>query len=375
MQATVVAIAAALAAWIALDYDFDSLGGQVAILVRLHLTGRPASIAALGMLLAAAIVMVRGAAVRLAPAVAICRDRARHAAGLRGGLDLAAGRHRLRAWLHRSVIAMTATAAAVLTAGFGLRTILPPKSDWIERGQTQRAAAGRGGRAGLAAVLIEEGVQFATADGVSMRPWAIALVGVALGGLAAASIALAVRPQLDPLELDDRGRQVYVYAAEAILVLLGVHVRLTMPWLFQDILRYYWMLVVVAVAYLSTGSASGSTAARCPCWPSRCGGRRWCCRWRRRWAFGSCSRSSRRTGSGPSPARRRWYGSLWACSTHLRRRRVARRAVRAGGAELQPRPLGRLASTRTSPSSATRKCGSFRWRWSGWWPSNSAAAA
>ena len=158
-------------------------------------------------------------------------------------------------WLHRSVVAMTAAAVAVFVASFALRTFLPAENDWIERGKRSALPLAAAAATALAAVLLGEGVQTAQFGGTAMMPWAIALVGAALAGLAAASIALAVWPQLDPLELDDRRRQIYVYAAEAILALLGLHVRFTMPWLFTGFFQRYWMLVVMAVAFCGAGLA------------------------------------------------------------------------------------------------------------------------
>src|SRR5581483_4402700 len=83
-----------------------------------------------------------------------------------------------------------------------------------------------------------------------MHPAAIAVVGLAILGLAATCIALAVLPGRDPLQLSERGRTLYVYAAELVLVVLGVHVRVTMPWLFgSGLIEKYWTLIVMVVAY------------------------------------------------------------------------------------------------------------------------------
>ena len=76
---------------------------------------------------------------------------------------------------------------------------------------------------------------------------------VALAGLIAGCLAFAVMPGSDPLRLSDRGRQAYVYAAEALAVAIGLHVWLTMPWLFKGYLVDYWMLIVMAVAFAGAG--------------------------------------------------------------------------------------------------------------------------
>ncbi len=251
-QAVVVVVAAGLAAWIALDYGFDRLDGQAALLGTLKLAGRPGSVFTLLLLLGTAIVMVRDA-------VAGWRAWWQYAAiGLLTLLGCATGWALLPAdavapWLHRSVIAMTAAAASVFVAGFGPRTVLPAGTDWIERGKRSVLPLAALTALGLVAVLIQECVMFQFPKGTPMMTWAVVVVGVALCGLSAASIALAVWPQLDPLELDDRGRQVYVYAAEVILALFGLHLRFTMPWLFHQYFRPYWMFVVMAVAFVGAG--------------------------------------------------------------------------------------------------------------------------
>ena len=48
--------------------------------------------------------------------------------------------------------------------------------------------------------------------------------------------------------LSERGRTIWVYLAEVLLVFLFVHVRLTMPWLFGSFERY-WPFIVMAIAF------------------------------------------------------------------------------------------------------------------------------
>jgi len=83
---------------------------------------------------------------------------------------------------------------------------------------------------------------------------AIAVVGLTLMSLAAGLIATALSSAWDPLQLTERGRTGYVYAAEMVAVLLGVHLRLTVPELFQlGLVRDYWMLLVLLAAFLGVG--------------------------------------------------------------------------------------------------------------------------
>ena len=50
--------------------------------------------------------------------------------------------------------------------------------------------------------------------------------------------------------MSERGRMKYVYAAELMLTLLFMHIRLTMPWLFHGFFEDYWPLVLMAIAFL-----------------------------------------------------------------------------------------------------------------------------
>ena len=52
-----------------------------------------------------------------------------------------------------------------------------------------------------------------------------------------------------------RQRQNYVYAAEVILALLGLHLRIVRPEWFGEFLMRYWMFIVMAIAF--TGAALG----------------------------------------------------------------------------------------------------------------------
>jgi hypothetical protein len=80
--------------------------------------------------------------------------------------------------------------------------------------------------------------------------WAI---GAALVGLAIAALAAALLPGRDPLGLSERGRTVYVYAAEGLAALLFLHIRVTMPWLFRGWFIQFWPLVVMVIAFVGVG--------------------------------------------------------------------------------------------------------------------------
>jgi hypothetical protein len=67
-------------------------------------------------------------------------------------------------------------------------------------------------------------------------------------------ITLAVQRGPEPLGLSDAGRMAYVYAAEVVAALLFLHIFLTMPTLFQGILRPYWSFIVMGIAFFGVGA-------------------------------------------------------------------------------------------------------------------------
>jgi hypothetical protein len=62
-----------------------------------------------------------------------------------------------------------------------------------------------------------------------------------------------VVPGRDPFGLSERGRTLYVYAVELLLVLLFVHLRMTVPELFGGRLIQYWSFIVMLIAFGGVG--------------------------------------------------------------------------------------------------------------------------
>jgi hypothetical protein len=249
LQALVIAVAGSLAVWVTIDFSFDGCHYES---LRWCLAGRMAAVLGLFLLMLAAIVMA-----------GVAREtwRARWQYGtLKMGVLLLSGLGwaMLAAdgpapWLQRSVIVMVAAAAAGLLVGFGLNRILPAGSDWSQRGRRAMPVLAGLAIGMLAAVIAQEALLFELKGGAPMLPIAIAMVIVAVASLIAGCLAVAVMPEFDPLRLSDCGRQAYVYAAEALAVAIGLHIWLTMPWLFKGYLVDYWMLIVMAVAFAGAG--------------------------------------------------------------------------------------------------------------------------
>jgi hypothetical protein len=85
---------------------------------------------------------------------------------------------------------------------------------------------------------------------VLVHPLSLVAIGVTLLASVIVCVLFAVSPNHDPLSLSVRGRARYVYVAEAMLALLFLHVRLTMPWLFTGFFERYWPLVIMSIAFL-----------------------------------------------------------------------------------------------------------------------------
>jgi len=249
LQAVVIAVAGTLALWVTIDFRFDGCRYEA---LRAYPAGRMAVVPGLLFLLLAAIVMASSARESW-------RARWQSAALTMGMLLLSGlGWAMLAAdgpapWLHRSAILMVAATAEGLLAGFALRYTLPSGSDWRRRGRQAVPALAGLAIGMLAAVLLQEASLFELHGGAPMIPIAIALVIPAVASLIAGCLAFAVTPELDPLRLSDRGRQGYVYAAEMLAAAIGLHVWLTMPWLFRGYLVDYWMLIVMAIAFAGAG--------------------------------------------------------------------------------------------------------------------------
>ncbi|MFH1267196.1 MAG: hypothetical protein ABIK89_15820, partial [Planctomycetota bacterium] len=249
VQAVVAGLALVLGAWISIDFAFDEISRAGVAWI----TGRTAGPLSACALLAAG-VLIAG------------QSSGRWRVGWQCG-TIALGALVLAEWfwawlppawgvpwLHRSVILMAAAVVMALVSQFGLARILPAGSGWIASGRRMLPVLGGVALVLLALVLVQEAFLFEPPDGTPMAMPAIVVVAAALAGLTVASLALALFPRLEPFGLSDRGRTVYVYAAEVLAALMGVHLWLTVPWLFRlGIVEEYWMLIVMAVAFGGAG--------------------------------------------------------------------------------------------------------------------------
>jgi hypothetical protein len=157
--------------------------------------------------------------------------------------------------LHRTAAAAVALTVVIPLYGFGLVKLWRRENEW-----TAAAARLVPGLCVVATalLLLVLGIEVAyyLDDGVvPIRLPALVAVAAGLVALAVAALAAALLPGRDPLGLSERGRMLYVYAAEAVLGLLFLHIRVTMPWLFRGWFLQFWPLVVMGVAFLGVGIA------------------------------------------------------------------------------------------------------------------------
>ena len=154
-------------------------------------------------------------------------------------------------WLHRAVVLLAGLAALAASCATGSRWPLPA---WSDAAQRLAPIAGAGAIGALLVVLVQEAMFYdAMLKQTPLAPWAAVVVIGGLLTLVVAGIGCALAPERDPLRLSDEWRTAYVYAAEVLLFLLFVHIKLTLPWLLNPRLGKYWTFIVMAIAFAGVG--------------------------------------------------------------------------------------------------------------------------
>jgi hypothetical protein len=152
-------------------------------------------------------------------------------------------------WLNRSVILMLTT--------FGLTGLYALLLDKANKHFPEWTNAARGCvpwllGAGVIALFFCLGTEVSyqlNFGAVLIHPLTLFAIGLTLTASVVICVLFAVSHNHDPLSLSERGRARYVYAGEAMLALLFLHVRLTMPWLFTGFIERYWPIVVMSIAF------------------------------------------------------------------------------------------------------------------------------
>jgi len=155
--------------------------------------------------------------------------------------------------LHRTVTAAVSLSLTVPIYGLGIVKVLRTENEWTRAAQKLLPLL-----AGLAAALFLvvlgiETWQFLHTGSAGILWPALVAVALALSLLAVAALAAAVLPGRDPLQLSERGKTAYVYAAEVLLGLLFLHIRVSLPQLFSGWFAQFWPLIVMAIAFIGVG--------------------------------------------------------------------------------------------------------------------------
>jgi len=163
----------------------------------------------------------------------------------------------LMPWLHRCAILTLSSTMFTMLAAFGMRLVFSPQNDWLAAGRRVSGFTACLALAALGAALAQEIWAAKLRGEVAMEGWAVVIVAAALVVLGVACLVFALRADWDPLRLGERYRPAYVYAAEALGGLVGLHLWLTEPWLFRlGIFERWWMLWVMGAAFTGAGLAA-----------------------------------------------------------------------------------------------------------------------
>jgi hypothetical protein len=156
--------------------------------------------------------------------------------------------------LHRSVWLMVALAVMSPVYGVGLARLLARFPNWAAACRRNGPVLAVLASVVLLVVLGQEGVLYDTQTRrTPMDLLEVIVVTVGLMVLITAGISFAIQPERDPFGLSERGRTVYVYAAEVLLALTFVHLRLNIPGIIPQMRASHWALIIMAIAFLGVG--------------------------------------------------------------------------------------------------------------------------
>jgi hypothetical protein len=154
-------------------------------------------------------------------------------------------------WLNRSVILMLVVFGLTSVYAMLLKQTTHSFPDWTSAARNCVPWLLGAGVVALFFCLGTEVVYQLDFGAVLINPLALVAIGVTLLASVVTCVLFAVSPNHDPLALSEPRRMRYVYVAEAMLALLFLHVRLTMPWLFTGFIERFWPLVVMSIAFFA----------------------------------------------------------------------------------------------------------------------------
>jgi hypothetical protein len=161
-------------------------------------------------------------------------------------------------FLNRLSYASLSTALMGMVYGYALIKWIGLSERWCEAALLLMPYLLAAAALGVCVVLVSEWSLGYEALHVKMSFAAILCILFALIASIAASLAAALIPGRDPFGLSERGRTAYVYVSEALLVLFVMHMRLTMPWLFDGWVQAIWPLLIIGLAFVGLGVSDWS---------------------------------------------------------------------------------------------------------------------
>jgi hypothetical protein len=157
-------------------------------------------------------------------------------------------------WLHRTVLVMAAVIWTSVGYGVGLPRLLGRENPWSLMGRRLATPLGAIACVCLALALVQEFFLYdRELKSTPLAAPAVILVAAALAVLIGGALTFALSPGRDVLKLSERGRTLYVYAAEVLIALLFVHLRLNVPQINLGRFGQLWPLVVMAIAFAGVG--------------------------------------------------------------------------------------------------------------------------
>lgn len=155
------------------------------------------------------------------------------------------------AWLHRAVLAAAIVTTIAIGASEAARRPALLGESWHQAVRRCATLLTVVALLSLFAVLSGEAGAQITLGNVPMGGLFIALGALTFAAMGAHLLRVAVATQIPSAA---RGTDRYVYLAELLLAGLFVHLRLTMPLLFGGVMRHYWPLLIMAIAFAGVGA-------------------------------------------------------------------------------------------------------------------------
>ncbi len=160
---------------------------------------------------------------------------------------VAAGQETVLAYAARLLVClagMTLLYAVVVTRWIGA------KSEWYEAVRKTSLVLAVATVSTLVVVLALEVLSFEPGVGAPIAAPEVIAISVMLLGFVVALFSMALWPGNDPLNLTEKGRTAYVYAAQFVAAVLFAHIYLAEPQLFDTgLFRRYWPYLVMLLAF------------------------------------------------------------------------------------------------------------------------------